>query len=130
MRWSPAQHIPGGLRLQEGAAATLSQEVSPGWGGAWGWGAGLAAMGLEHETGARWACIPECVRVPDASVTLFYVLCPSLRGGVGGELPLVLFPGEASELQGDSWCGADPGPKRRPAPHPQCPHSFVWRCLN
>lgn len=84
MRWPPAQHIPGGLRLQEGAAATLSQEVSPGWGGAWGWGAGLAVMGLEHETGARWACIPECVRVPDASVTLFYVLCPSLRGGVGG----------------------------------------------
>lgn len=83
MRWSPAQRIPGGLRLQEGAAATLSQEVSPGWEGAWGWGAGLVAMGLEDETGARWACIPECVRVPDASVTLFYVLCPSLRGGGG-----------------------------------------------
>ena len=69
---------------------------------------------------------PECVRPSARCLGHFILRAVPLTAGVG-ELPLVLFPGEASELQGDSWCGADPGPQRRP---PQCPHSFVWRCLN
>ena len=48
--------------------------------------------------------------MPDALLTAFYVLRPSLRGDSPGPLSR-----EESELRGDSWCGAHLGPSD---PHP------------
>ena len=93
MKWSPAQHIPGELGLQEGATASLSLEASPAGGGA----RGLAAVRLEEETGARWACI---LSTPHARCLAHCILCAapltagrqpwsSLQGGIraaGGQL--------------------------------------------
>ena len=78
----PAQHIPEELSLQEGAAASLSLEARPVW--------GLAALRLEEETAARWACI---LNTPHAR-------CLAHCAPHCGETALVLSPGRNPSCRG------------------------------